>query len=339
MSLLALAKGVLGDALMITGFVFAMMLLVEYMNVATAGLAARWLEKQGILGYAAVVLVGTFPGCLGAFTDVTLYIHRIISLGALVGSMVAASGDEAFVMLAIMPRTALLLFAGLFLYGLGLAFVVDKAGGRRCYGGVRCETGLAIHPGEQERPHLALRPSFRECSFAKGRPVRRPRRSSPWGGPRGRGTQHVELGPRDAASCNGRGLCGGFCRSRTLPGRAPLSPRGPRTHTPHLRLDLGGPLRDGLDQGAGRTASRNGSRPIPAGPCSRRPSSESSRNRVPTCSSWWATRRGFCPSPPWWHLPWSRMATACCPCLRSPGGNFSRSRSLPSPPVWRRAMD
>jgi hypothetical protein len=82
--------------------------------------------------------------------------------------MVAASGDEAFVMLAIMPRTALLLFAGLFLYGLALAFVVDKAGGRRCYGGIRCETGLAIHPGEEERSRLALRrPSFRECSFPR----------------------------------------------------------------------------------------------------------------------------------------------------------------------------
>lgn len=168
MSLLSLAKGVLGDALMITGFVFAMMLLVEYLNVATTGLAARWLQKGGLLGYAAVVLVGTFPGCLGAFTDVTLYIHRIISLGALVGSMVAASGDEAFVMLALMPRTALLLFAGLFLYGLALAFVVDKAGGQRYYGRVRCETGLAIHPGEKERFRLALlRPSFWECSFPR----------------------------------------------------------------------------------------------------------------------------------------------------------------------------
>ena len=167
MTLLPLLKGVVADALMITGFVFAMMLLVEYLNVATAGLAARWLEKQGLLGYAAVVLVGTFPGCLGAFTDVTLYIHRIISLGALAGSMVAASGDEAFVMLALMPKTALLLFAGLFLYGLALAFAVDRVSGRRCYGGSRCETGLALHSREEERPRLAVRPSFRECSFPR----------------------------------------------------------------------------------------------------------------------------------------------------------------------------
>ena len=70
MSLWMPLGGVLGDALMITGFVFAMMLLVEYLNVATAGLAARWLERGGLLGYAAVILVGTVPGCLGAFTDV-----------------------------------------------------------------------------------------------------------------------------------------------------------------------------------------------------------------------------------------------------------------------------
>jgi hypothetical protein len=70
-------------------------------------------------------------------------------------------------MLAIMPKTALLLFAGLFLYGLLLAFVVDKVLGRRCYGGTLCEAGLALHPGEDERPRLALRPSFRECSFPR----------------------------------------------------------------------------------------------------------------------------------------------------------------------------
>ena len=163
MSLLALARDVLGDALMITGFVFAMMLLVEYMNVATAGLAARWLEKQGVLGYAAVVLVGSFPGCLGAFTDVTLYIHRIIPLGALVGSMVAASGDEAFVMLAIMPRTALLLFAGLFLYGLGLAFVVDKAGDRLAAAWAILRRQI-LRLAQSQRQRCAMAGGVRECA-------------------------------------------------------------------------------------------------------------------------------------------------------------------------------
>jgi hypothetical protein len=33
---------------MITGFIFAMMLLVEYLNVATTGLATRWLQNGGL---------------------------------------------------------------------------------------------------------------------------------------------------------------------------------------------------------------------------------------------------------------------------------------------------
>lgn len=168
MTFVQLLTSVLGDAFLVTGFVFAMMLLVEYLNVATAGVVARRLERGGLVGYAAVILVGTFPGCLGAFTDVTLYVHRVISLGALAGSMVASSGDEAFVMLALMPRTALWLFAGLFLYGLALAWVVDKVGGRPCYGGTRCGQGLAVHEAADGSPRPAIRRDWLRCSAARG---------------------------------------------------------------------------------------------------------------------------------------------------------------------------
>ncbi len=167
MSALMVLKNVLGDAIMITGFVFAMMLLVEYLNVATSGVAAKWLEKGGVSGYAAVILVGTMPGCLGAFTNVTLYIHRIISLGALAGGMIAASGDEAFVMLAVMPKKAIFLFAGLFAYGVLWAWLFDRLLGRRYFGGVACATGLTIHPGSEGSPHLARRSTFSECSFPR----------------------------------------------------------------------------------------------------------------------------------------------------------------------------
>jgi hypothetical protein len=161
-------ESLLGDTFLVTGFVLAMMLLVEYVNVATAGVVARRLERGGLFGYAAVIAVGIVPGCLGAFTDVTLYIHRVISLGTLVGSMVAASGDEAFVMLAIMPKTALWLFAGLFLYGLVMAWLVDGALGRRFYGGECCGQGLAVHTTAEESGPLAVRRDLRSCSLARG---------------------------------------------------------------------------------------------------------------------------------------------------------------------------
>ena len=65
------------------------------------------------------------PGCFGGFTNVSLYIHGLISFGALAGSMVAVSGDEAFVMLAMFPKMAIVLFVILFLIGIFSGKIVD----------------------------------------------------------------------------------------------------------------------------------------------------------------------------------------------------------------------
>jgi hypothetical protein len=50
----------------------------------------------------------------------------MISFGAIVGGMIATSGDEAFVMLAQFPRTAAALFILLFVAGILCAWVSDK---------------------------------------------------------------------------------------------------------------------------------------------------------------------------------------------------------------------
>jgi hypothetical protein len=139
---------ILRDSLVITGFVFVMMLLVEYAQVRSAGVLGRWLRRGGVLRTAAVALIGTFPGCLGAFTDVTLYTHGMITFGALTGAMIAASGDEAFVMLAMFPGKAVVLFALLFVYGSLVALLVDRVGGVRFYQGKSCPDGIALHASE-----------------------------------------------------------------------------------------------------------------------------------------------------------------------------------------------
>jgi Putative, 10TM heavy-metal exporter len=158
-------QSILADSLMITGFVFVMMLLVEYAQVATAGVLGRWLQRGGVFRTAAVALVGTTPGCLGAFTDVTLYTHGLISFGAISGAMIAASGDEAFVMLAMFPERALLLFALLFAYGLLVALLVDRLLGVRLYRGRSCPDGIELHAGELPPGHgLLWRRSFAELS-------------------------------------------------------------------------------------------------------------------------------------------------------------------------------
>jgi len=59
-------------------------------------------------------ILGITPGCLGSFTVVSLYTHKMMGLPALVAVMIATSGDEAFVMFALFPGKAFLLHGVLF---------------------------------------------------------------------------------------------------------------------------------------------------------------------------------------------------------------------------------
>ncbi len=103
----------------ITFFVFVMMLLVEYLNVISKGKwEAYFCRQRGWMQYLWAATLGIMPGCLGAFAAVTLYSHRMFSLGAIVATMIATSGDEAFVMFAMFPGQAL--FISLILFGIAL---------------------------------------------------------------------------------------------------------------------------------------------------------------------------------------------------------------------------
>ena len=96
------------ETLQITILVAVMMILVDLLNVWTKRRVASFFqEKTTLRQYVLSSLIGTVPGCIGGFTNVSLYMHGLISFGALAGSMIAVSGDEAFVMLAMFPREAL----------------------------------------------------------------------------------------------------------------------------------------------------------------------------------------------------------------------------------------
>ncbi len=91
---------VFNQALMITGFVFVMMLVIEYINVLTSGVWQQRLSASRWGQYFFAAIMGVTPGCLGAFIVVAMYSHRMVTLGAVVSAMIATSGDESFVMLA-----------------------------------------------------------------------------------------------------------------------------------------------------------------------------------------------------------------------------------------------
>lgn len=117
-------------ALSITSFIFTMMLLIEYINVLTKGSWQGKISKSKYGQYLLGVIFGAIPGCLGAYTVVSLFSHNVVSFGALVATMVATSGDEAFIMLSLFPEKAILLFVLLgvvgFLSGILTDMVIKK---------------------------------------------------------------------------------------------------------------------------------------------------------------------------------------------------------------------
>jgi hypothetical protein len=110
---------------MITIFVFVMMLMVDYINVLSKGRMETLIRGGRWRQYTMASFLGATPGCLGAFMNVSFYVHGLLSFGAIVGGMIATSGDEAFVMLTLFPGKALLLFGILFLLGIGFARLTD----------------------------------------------------------------------------------------------------------------------------------------------------------------------------------------------------------------------
>ena len=117
---------VLKQAVMISGFVLVMMLLIEYVNVQTQGTWQRYMGESPWRQYLPAALLGAIPGCLGAFTVVSLYTHRLMGLGAVVAAMIATSGDEAFVMFSMVPGTALWLTAALLILGMAAGYLTDR---------------------------------------------------------------------------------------------------------------------------------------------------------------------------------------------------------------------
>jgi hypothetical protein len=145
---------VLKESIKVTLFVLAMMVAVDFINVKTKGRLESILQtgnrwKQ----YIVASLLGAAPGCLGSFAGVSLYMHGMISFGALTGLMLATAGDEQFIMLAMFPNTALLMFGILFLLGIVTGFLTDfivkKFNIKTC---TDCEF-KQYHPGQEGYRH------------------------------------------------------------------------------------------------------------------------------------------------------------------------------------------
>jgi hypothetical protein len=140
-------------ALKITALVFVMMVLVDVIDVRTRGTLKRLIRGGVWRQYTIASVLGSTPGCMGSFMNVTLYMHGFLTFGAIVAGMVATSGDEAFVMLAEFPLEALALFGILFALALPLGWLADRLARRFNFTPCQDCDLHQIHPEESHPGH------------------------------------------------------------------------------------------------------------------------------------------------------------------------------------------
>jgi hypothetical protein len=118
---------ILKNTALVTCLVMTMLLLIEYVNVATQARSLGALKRSPTRQLLVATLLGMAPGCIGGFATVSLFTHGVVSFGALVAAMIATLGDEAFVMFAAFPLQALAVQGVLVAVALAAGFAVNLA--------------------------------------------------------------------------------------------------------------------------------------------------------------------------------------------------------------------
>ena len=157
---------VLRNSFLITGLVIIMMLMIEYINIHSEG---RFFTKLRQHRFGQVVLgagLGIIPGCMGGFAAVSMYSHKLLSFGALVAMMIASSGDEAFVMLTMIPTETLILCAVLFVVAILAGWIVDLFTKKNDPKNACCEDGFQIHQEEHHHGASHEKSSFKNLKHA-----------------------------------------------------------------------------------------------------------------------------------------------------------------------------
>lgn len=139
----------LRGAVLVSGLVVVMMMMIESLNVGSDGRLSARLRGSRIGQVILSSFLGVVPGCMGGFATVSLYTHNMVSFGSLAAMMIASSGDEAFVMLAMFPDKALWIF--LFLFGAAIAtglltdlFIVRRNGPRAVSAATGCDFSCKV---------------------------------------------------------------------------------------------------------------------------------------------------------------------------------------------------
>ena len=162
---------ILQQTLIITTLVIGMMMVIEFINVRTGGLWSKRLQKSPWIQILFAIIMGVIPGCLGTYTVVSLYIHRVVNFPALMAALISTTGDEAFFMFSLFPEKALLINLILIVLAIIIATILQFSLKNKFIGLKDKEMSFPIHENEScshsHHHHHSVKKNIKNISFVR----------------------------------------------------------------------------------------------------------------------------------------------------------------------------
>ncbi|MBO7288210.1 MAG: arsenic efflux protein [Bacteroidales bacterium] len=162
---------ILQQTLIITTFVIGMMMVIEFINVRTGGLWSKKLQKSPWIQIIFAIVMGVIPGCLGTYTVVSLYVHRVVNFPALMAALITTTGDEAFFMFSLFPEKALLINLILITIAIIVATILQFSIKNKFIGLKDKEMSFPIHEHEScshsHHHHHSIKKNIKNISFVR----------------------------------------------------------------------------------------------------------------------------------------------------------------------------
>lgn len=164
------------QVLIITAFVLGMMMIIEFVNVKTGGLWSKRLQASPWIQIILGAVMGIIPGCLGTYTVVSLYIHRVVNFPAMMATLIATAGDESFFMFSLFPGKALIITAVLFVLAIAAGGILQMTMKNKFIG--LTEKSFPLHEGHDichhhdgdethDIRHHSIKDNFKNLTFVR----------------------------------------------------------------------------------------------------------------------------------------------------------------------------
>ena len=162
---------ILQQTLIITTLVIGMMMVIEFINVRTGGLWSKRLQKSPWIQILFAIVMGVIPGCLGTYTVVSLYVHRVVNFPALMAALITTTGDEAFFMFSLFPEKALLINLILIVLAIIVATILQFSLKNKFLGLRNEELSFPVHENEEcshsHHHHHSVKKNIKNISFVR----------------------------------------------------------------------------------------------------------------------------------------------------------------------------